>query len=276
MLVNLTDLMQPALTKGYAVPCFNVFGYEDALAVVNAAEARNAGVILAVNLDMTLFMPLDHIIGMLKPLALSASVPVCIHLDHNYDIATVIKAIDAGFTSVMYDGSQLPIAENIAGVTQVVAHAKPMGVSVEAEVGSVPYASGRDHIKSELTDINEALMMLQQAKPDVLAVSVGNVHRLENTFVDIDFTRFNELQAALDVPLVIHGTSGVKNSDIQTLAKGNVCKFNIGTCLRQRFGQSLRQTLADNPGLFDRLTIMQRIIPEVSQEADKMISLLGQ
>jgi fructose-bisphosphate aldolase class II len=276
MLVNLTDLMQPALKNGYAVPCFNVFGYEDALAVVTAAEARNAGVILAVNLDMTLFMPLDHIIGMLKPLAMSAKVPVCLHLDHNYDIPTVIKAIDAGFTSVMYDGSQLPIAENIAGVKEVVAHAKKLGVSVEAEVGSVPYASGRDHIKSELTDINEAIMMLEQAKPDVIAVSVGNVHRLENTFIDIDFTRFNELQAAINVPLVIHGTSGVKTTDIKKLAQGNVCKFNIGTCLRQRFGQSLRNTLAADPHLFDRLTIMKSIIPEVSHEADKMIALLGQ
>jgi len=276
MLVNLTDLMQPALKSGYAVPCFNVFGYEDALAVVNAAQARNAGVILAVNLDMTLFMPLEHIIGMLKPLAQSATVPVCLHLDHNYDIPTVIKAIDAGFTSVMYDGSQLPIAENVAGVKQIVTHAKSKNVSVEAEVGSVPYATGRDHIKAELTNLSEALMMLEQAKPDVLAVSVGNVHRLENTFVDIDFARFNELQAALDVPLVIHGTSGVKTHDIQTLAKGNVCKFNIGTCLRQRFGHTLRKTLDDNPSLFDRLTIMKTIIPEVSDEADKMIRLLGQ
>ena len=276
MLVNLTDLMQPALKNGYAVPCFNVFGYEDALAVVNAAQARNASVILAVNLDMTLFMPLDHIIGMLKPLAQSATVPVCLHLDHNYHIPTVIQAIDAGFTSVMYDGSQLPIAENVAGVKQIVAHAKSKGVSVEAEVGSVPYATGRDHIKSELTDLREALMMIEQAKPDVLAVSVGNVHRLENTFVDIDFIRFNELQAALDVPLVIHGTSGVKTHDIQILAKGNVCKFNIGTCLRQRFGQTLRKTLNDNPSLFDRLTIMKTIIPEVTDEADKMICLLGQ
>ena len=276
MLVNLTDLMQPALKGGYAVPCFNVFGYEDALAVVNAAQARSAGVILAVNLDMTLFMPLEHIIGMLKPLAQSATVPVCLHLDHNYDIPTVIKAIDAGFTSVMYDGSQLPIAENVAGVKQIVTHAKSKNVSVEAEVGSVPYATGRDHIKSELTNLSEALMMLEQAKPDVLAVSVGNVHRLENTFVDIDFARFNELQAALDVPLVIHGTSGVKTHDIQILAKGNVCKFNIGTCLRQRFGHTLRKTLDDNPSLFDRLTIMKTIIPEVSDEADKMIRLLGQ
>ena len=276
MLVNLTDLMQPALKNGYAVPCFNVFGYEDALAVVNAAQARNASVILAVNLDMTLFMPLDHIIGMLKPLAQCATVPVCLHLDHNYDIPTVIKAIDAGFTSVMYDGSQLPIAENVAGVKQIVTHAKSKNVSVEAEVGSVPYATGRDHIKSELTNLSEALMMLEQAKPDVLAVSVGNVHRLENTFVDIDFARFNELQAALDVPLVIHGTSGVKTHDIQILAKGNVCKFNIGTCLRQRFGHTLRKTLDDNPSLFDRLTIMKTIIPEVSDEADKMIRLLGQ
>ena len=105
---------------------------------------------------------------------------------------------------------------------------------------------------------------------------LANIHRLENTFVDIDFTRFEELQTALDVPLVIHGTSGVKGPDIQTLAQANVCKFNIGTCLRQRFGKTLRHTLAADPDVFDRLTIMKTIIPEVSNEANKMIRLLGQ
>lgn len=276
MLANLTDLTGPALKGGYAVACFNVFGYEDARAVVDAAEARNASVILAVNLDMTEFMPLQHITGMLRPLAESAGVPVCIHLDHNYEIDTVKHAIDCGFSSVMYDGSQKPIADNIAGIQAVVEHAHKQGVSVEAEVGSVPYAKGRDHIKSAPTSVAEAVAMVQQGQPDVLAISIGNVHRIEDSYVDIDFENFEALERAVEIPLVIHGTSGIKPEDIRHLARRNVCKFNIGTCLRQRFGSALRATLASDEKLFDRLTIMQKVMPELSDEASQMIELLGQ
>jgi len=276
MLANLTDLTGPAFEGGYAVPCFNIFGYEDARAVVEAAEARNASVILAVNLDMTEFMPFQHIIGMLRPLVESARVPVCIHLDHNYEIDTVKQAIDCGFSSVMYDGSQKPIADNIAGIQIVVDHAHKTGVSVEAEVGSVPYAKGRDHIKSAPTSVVEAIAMVEQGQPDALAISIGNVHRIEDSYVDIDFENFDALETAVEIPLVIHGTSGIKPEDIRRLAQRNVCKFNIGTCLRQRFGDALRATLSSDEKLFDRLTIMKKVMPELSDEASQMIELLGQ
>ena len=276
MLASLNDLIKPALKNGYAVACFNVFGYEDARAVIEAADNRNASVILAVNLDMVEFMPLAHIAGMLIPLAESANVPVCLHLDHNYQLDTVKKAIDTGFTSVMYDCSQMPIAENIAGIQAAVNYAHQYGVSVEAEVGSVSYASGRDHIKSELTDVSEAQLMVAQGRPDVLAVSIGNVHRLEESYVKIDFDRFKELEQNLNVPLVIHGTSGIHPDDIRRLARQSVCKFNIGTRLRQSFGRSLRQCLSSDPALFDRLTIMKQVMPAMSEEAGRMIELLGQ
>ena len=276
MLSNLTDVMRPALKGGYAVACFNVFGYEDARAVVDAAEARKASVILAVNLDMTEFMPLQHITGMLRPLAESASVPVCLHLDHNYEIDTVKQAIDYGFSSVMYDGSQKLIADNIAGIQTVVEYARKQGVSVEAEVGSVPYAKGRDHIKSAPTSVAEAIAMVEQGQPDALAISIGNVHRIEDSYVDIDFDNFDALEQAVKIPLVIHGTSGIKPGDIGKLARRSVCKFNIGTCLRQRFGSALRHTLSSDEKLFDRLTIMKKVMPELSDEASQMIELLGQ
>ncbi|NKB76286.1 MAG: hypothetical protein GKR96_04405 [Gammaproteobacteria bacterium] len=276
MLVNLNDLMLPAITGEFAIPCFNVFGYEDAKAVVMAAEERNAGVILAVNLDMVTFMPMEHIASMLLPLARDAKVPVCLHLDHNYELESVKHAVDCGFSSVMYDCSQKTIEENIGGIQAVVAYARDRNVSVEAEVGSVPYATGRDHIKSALTDVNEALAMEKQGRPDALAISVGNVHRLEKDYVDIDFERFDELESRLSTPLVIHGTSGIKHDDIRALSKRSVCKFNIGTCLRQRFGSGLRSALSEDENLFDRLSIMKKIIPELTDEATKMIELLGQ
>jgi len=166
MISNLKDILLPAREQGYAVACFNVFGFEDSRAVIDAAESRNASVILSINLDMREFMTMDQIIGMLKPMAESTKVPVCLHLDHTYEVDVVKQAIDTGFTSVMFDGSQLPISENISCVRDVVMYAKSKGVSVEAEVGSVPYATGRDHIKSALTEVSEAVAMENEGKPD--------------------------------------------------------------------------------------------------------------
>jgi fructose-bisphosphate aldolase class II len=276
MITNLKDILLPAQDKNYAVACFNVFGYEDARAVVDSAEARNASVILSINLDMRQFMTMEEIVGMLRPMAEKSNAPVCLHLDHTYEVDVVKAAIDAGFTSVMFDGSQLPISENISSIRDVVDYAHPKGVSVEAEVGSVPYASGRDHIKSALTEVADALMMEQQGQPDALAISIGNVHRLESGSVEINLERFNELEKVLSLPLVIHGTSGLEDKDIQMLSLRQVAKFNVGTVLRKSFGNSLRSTLESDPALFDRITIMKKVIPDLKATASKVISLLGQ
>ena len=276
MLANLKDILLPAKEEGYAVACFNVFGFEDSRAVIDAAESRNASVILSINLDMRQFMTMDQIIGMLRPMAESAKVPVCIHLDHTYEVDEVKQAIDCGFNSVMYDGSQLPIAQNIASIKDVVSYAHQKGVSVEAEVGSVPYATGRDHIKSELTDLSEALAMEKDGKPDALAISIGNVHRIESGFVEINVERFNELEKELSIPLVIHGTSGIKDSDIKMLSKRHITKFNVGTVLRKSFGDSLRFTLESDSNLFDRIAIMKKVIPDLQVTASRVIKLLGQ
>ena len=276
MISNLKDILILAQDEGYAVACFNVFGYEDARAVVDAAEARNASVILSINLDMRQFMPMEQIIGMLRPMAENAQVPVCLHLDHTYEIDTVKEAVDTGFNSVMFDGSQLPISENIAAIRDIVSYAHPKGVSVEAEVGSVPYSSGRDQIKSTITEVSEALAMEEQGQPDALAISIGNVHRLESGSVAIDLVRYNELEKALSLPLVIHGTSGLEDKDIQMLALRQVAKFNVGTILRKSFGNSLRTTLESDPDFFDRITIMQKVIPDLRATATQVIHLLGQ
>ena len=276
MISNLKDILIPAQDEGYAIACFNVFGYEDARAVVEAAEARNASVILSINLDMRQFMTMEQIIGMLRPMAEKAKVPVCLHLDHTYEMDIVKQAVDSGFTSVMFDGSQLSISENIASIRDIVSYAHPKGVSVEAEVGSVPYATGRDHIKSAITEVSEALAMEEQGQPDALAISIGNVHRLESGSVAIDLDRFNKLEKALSLPLVIHGTSGLEDKDIQMLALRQVAKFNVGTILRKSFGNSLRTTLESNPDLFDRITIMQKVIPDLRATATQVIHLLGQ
>jgi len=275
MLVNLAKILAPAVDGGYSVACFNVFGWEDARAVADAATELRAPVILAVNLDFRRFMPTEAICVMLRSLAERAPIPICVHLDHTYDIPEVLRAVDLGFSSVMYDGSQLKLEENIAGARRVAKYAHAAGCSVEAEIGSVPYAEGRAHIKSELTDVSDAIRFAQESDIDAMAVSVGNVHRLKEPGARIDYGRLAQIQASVKVPLVIHGTSGLFDEDIVRLTRTRVAKFNIGTVLRQAFGRGLRETLARHPDCFDRLDIMRDAMPTVSREAMRMIHLLG-
>ena len=275
MLVNLAEILEPAVEGGYGVASFNVFGWEDAVAVLRAAEETGAPVILAASLDFTRVMPVKLIAPMLRHLAETASVPVCTHLDHCYEVDAVRAAVDAGFSSVMFDGSQLPLDENIAGTRLVRDHAHAAGCSVEAEVGSVPYATGRDHIRSEATRPEDAARLATEAQPDALAVSVGNIHRLKAPGAIIDFERLAEIERVVPVPLVIHGTSGIHDADLAALARMRVAKFNIGTVLRQAFGAGLRDALASDPDLFDRTEIMRQAMPPVTAAATRMIRLLG-
>jgi fructose-bisphosphate aldolase, class II len=275
MLVNLARILAPAAQGRYSVACFNVFGWEDAKAVVGAAARLGAPVILAASLDFRKSMPVEVICLMLRTLAEHAPVPVCVHLDHTYDISELERAVDLGFTSVMYDGSQLSLEENIAGARRVVGYAHAAGCSVEAEIGSVPYAEGRPHIKSELTEVSDAVRFAGETGIDAMAVAIGNVHRLQEPGALIDFGRLERIASAVKVPLVIHGTSGIHESDIERLARAQIAKFNIGTVLRKAFGRGLRLALDHDPSRFDRLEIMAEAARTVGDEAARMIALLG-
>ena len=275
MLATLNDLLPAAADGHYALPCFNVFGSEEVVAILAAAEEAQRGVILACNKDMADHMGVVGFAGMVRGLAEAATVPVCVHLDHCYEEERIHAALHAGFSSVMFDGSQLPLADNIARTAAIVRLARGFGASVEGEVGSVPYTEGRDHIKSELTDPLEALAFAEQSGVDAMAISVGNVHRLTEAVSTIDFDLVQRIAACTALPLVIHGTSGIREADIQRLKTMRVAKFNIGTTMRMTFNQSLRQSLADTPERFDRLQLMQPVVSALQAEARRMIDLLG-
>lgn len=275
MLVTLRELLAPAVKGAYAVPCFNVFGPEESLAIVAAAQALGCGVILACNKEMADLMGVAGFVGLVHHAAHSASVPVCIHLDHCDDEDRIAQALDAGFTSVMYDGSQRPLAENIARTARVVARVQTYGASVEGEVGSVPYAEGRDHIKRELTAVHEAQAFARDSGVDAMAISVGNVHRLREPLAVIDHERLAQIEAVTSLPLVIHGTTGITESDLRLLKATRVAKFNIATAMRQVFGRRLRQVLAEQPELFDRLTMMRPVRQALQLEAERWLRLFG-
>lgn len=271
MLVSLKQLLPEAAEDHYAIPCFNVFGLEDAIAVVQAAEQCQKPVILAINKDIVDFAGVETLAAMLRPLAEQSSQAVCLHLDHCYERETVFAAMDAGFSSVMFDGSQLPLADNISRTAEVSQRAQRYQISVEGEIGSVPYSEGRDHIRSELTQVSDAIAFARDSGVDAMAISVGNVHRLQSQSVAIDFPRVKAIAEAVEVPLVIHGTTGIPIEDISKLCQHRVSKFNIGTALRMAFGRALRDTLQQEPALFDRLTIMRACMPAVQAQASTWI-----
>jgi fructose-bisphosphate aldolase class II len=276
MLVTLNDILPDAANSHYSIPCCNVFGYEEGRAIVEAAETLQKPVILAANKDMVDFMGIEALAKMLLSLANNSSAKVCVHLDHTYEEEIVFQAIHNGFSSVMFDGSQLPLDQNIQRTRQVVQVAHAMGVSVEGEIGSVAYNEGRDHIKSISTIPEEAAAYASESGLDAMAVAVGNVHRLTTPDSVIDYPRLASIAEVVgDIPLVIHGTTGIKEADILKLKQTRVAKFNIGTSLRMVMGENLRRLMNEEPEKFDKLYFMKKAMPFVQEEAERIIRLLA-
>ena len=272
MIATLTQVLTPCLTDGTAVAGLVVLGWEDARAYVLAAEAEGRPIILQAGPGCRAHTPLPILGAMFRTLAEGASVPVVAHLDHGEGLAACAQAIDCGFTSVMYDGSALPFLENLARTAEVVAMAHAQGVSVEGELGYVGYHGGAASLG---TDPAQVAQFHAETGVDALAVSIGNSHLMTTTGATIDWPRLRAIQAAAPtLPLVLHGGSGLDPALRRRLARETtVCKFNIGTELRQAFGAALRQALTD-PARFDRNQILSDTIAPVTLAARRAIASL--
>jgi fructose-bisphosphate aldolase class II len=272
-LATLTEVLQPALKHGYAVGGLVVLGWEDARAYVAAAEAEGAPVILQAGPGCRAHTPLPVLGAMFRNLGEAASVPVVAHLDHGYTVEECGEAIDSGFTSVMFDGSRKPLAENIDLTAQIVAMAHAAGVSCEGEIGFVGYSDGENSLG---TDPEEAAQFARQTGVDAMAISVGNVHLQQNHDADLDRERIAAIETVTDVPLVIHGGSGVPPKIREDLARHTaICKFNIGTQLRMAFGQALRESLESQKDQFDRVKLLEPTEGPVQNAAQAAIRSVG-
>lgn len=261
---SLTDVLIPAREKGYGVAGLVVLGWEDACAFVEAAEELSAPVILQAGPGCRSHTPISVLGPMFRSLAEQAAVPVVCHIDHATTVGECQAGIDHGFSSVMIDGSRLSLAENIALTSAVTDIAHRYGISVEAEIGFVGYDNGAI---SRPTQPEEAAALVGQARPDALAVSVGNVHLQTSAESMIDRPALAAIEAVVDIPLVLHGSSGINYADRRWLAaETSVCKFNVGTELRQTFGAALRQVLDKDPSLFDRNQILSAVKPALVEQ----------
>jgi len=269
----LADVLGPALAEGYAVPGLVCLGWEDSRAYVAAAEAERAPVILQAGPGCRDHTPLSILAAMFGHLADEASVPVVLHLDHGYSLEECRQAIDLGFTSVMYDGSRKLLDQNIEETAEITALAHAAGVSCEGEIGFVGYADG-EH--SAGTDPDEAARFARETGVDAMAISIGNVHLQQDQVAHLDRAALAAIEALTDLPLVIHGGSGVSVEQRRELAaKSAICKFNIGTELRQAFGHALRAVLDADPKRFDRLAILKDTEADIETAACAVMQALG-
>ena len=272
-LATLAQVLQPALQGGYAVAGLVCLGWEDMRAYVAAAEAERAPVILQAGPGCRAHTPLPILAAMFRHLAKAASVPVVAHLDHGYTLEECRAALDLGFTSVMVDGSSLPLQANIDLTARVAEMAHAAGASCEGEIGYVGYAGGAT---SRGTDPAEAARFAQETGIDAMAISVGNVHLQTTAGGGLDLDQLNAIETVTRVPLVIHGGSGIGLAERAALAAGSrIVKFNIGTELRMAFGRALRESLSLDPDQFDRIAILRATEAPVAEATRAVIRSLG-
>ncbi|MEZ8007499.1 MAG: class II fructose-bisphosphate aldolase [Amylibacter sp.] len=272
-LVTLEQVLQPAMKDNYAVAGLVTLGWEDMRAFVTAADAEGCPVILQAGPSCRAHTPLPVLGKMFQYLANSVSVPVVAHLDHGYTLDECREAIDNGFTSVMFDGSRNSLAKNIDETAMIAEMAHIAGVSCEGEIGFVGYSQGE---KSAGTDPQEAAKFACETGVDAMAISVGNVHLQQDKEGGLDTGRIKEIETLTNVPLVIHGGSGVPVTQRTQLAtQSNVCKFNIGTELRMAFGEAMRNAVNCDSSRFDRVTILKETHEPMVMATRRVLSAFG-
>ena len=272
-IATLTDVIDPAVRDGYAVPGLVCLGWEDMRAYALAAQAERAPVILQAGPSCREHTPLPVLGKMMLYLADSVDVPVVVHLDHGYTRDECAEALDSGFTSLMFDGSRMPLADNIAETRAIADMAHAAGISCEGEIGFVGYSGGA---ASNGTDPQDAAIFARDSGVDAMAISVGNVHLQQDREGGLDEDRIRAIEAVTQVPLVIHGGSGVPNAQRAALAAGSrIAKFNIGTELRMAFGAALRDAVNRDPARFDRVQILKETHDPVMTAARAVIRGMG-
>jgi len=271
-LVTVAELTKAAAEGGYAVGAFNLNNMEILQAVIAAAEEERSPVILQASQGGLKYAGIDYIVAMARVAAENASVPVALNLDHGTSFEQAMVCIRKGFSAVMIDGSQLPFEENIALVKRVVDVARAAGVSVEAELGKIG-GTEDDIVVSDqdatMTDPDEAAEFVERAQPDLLAVAIGTAHGVYKGEPRIDFKRLEEIKKRVDIPLVLHGASGVPDEAIRKACQLGISKINIDTELRVAFTQAVRNVLEAAPDEIDPRKIlgpareaMQKVVQE--------------
>lgn len=272
---NSGKLVLSAKSLGSAVGAFNVILLEHAEALVSGAEIAKLPVILQISENCIKYHKV------LKPISVAtiaiaedASVPVSVHLDHAESEDLVKEALDLGYDSVMFDGSKLSYADNVAASARMAVRCKSYGATLEVEIGEV---GGKDgvHAPGIRTNPHEAKAFAEATGTDLLAVAVGSSHAMTTRDATLDFDLIQEITKTVGVPLVLHGSSGVSDSDLQKAVKAGMSKINISTHLNNVFTHEIREALGVNPKLVDPRKYIAPGRDAVASEVARLLTLLG-
>ncbi|MFC9504112.1 ketose-bisphosphate aldolase [Streptomyces sp. NPDC057002] len=251
------ELVTRAAEACSAVASFNVITLEHVEAVIAGAESVHAPVVLQVSENAVKFRG-GHLLPLARAAAAEAeraAVPVALHLDHVQSDALLYQAAEAGFSSVMYDAARLPYAQNLATTRAAVDWAHAQGLWIEAELGQIGGKNGRPpldaHAPGARTDPDEARAFVADSGVDALAVAIGSAHAMTTRTATLDHALLKRLSATLDVPLVLHGSSGVPDDELTAAVVGGIAKVNIGTALNIALTGAVRDFLAEHPEAVD-------------------------
>ena len=274
-LVTTRELVKAAQARGVATAALNVVHLETAEALAQAAERAGHPVILQISQNCADY----H--GGLAPIGLAtleiarrSSAPIAVHLDHAERVSLVDEAVTLGFSSVMYDGGTLPYDENVEITARVAEKCRAAGVFVEAELGEVGGKDGA-HAPGVRTDPDEARAFVEATGVDALAVAVGSSHAMNERTASLDLELIERLRAAVPVPLVLHGSSGVPDEVISQAIVAGMRKINVSTHLVGFFTRAVRETLAAQPNVVDSRKYVGAGRAAVVPEAARLISLFA-
>jgi fructose-bisphosphate aldolase, class II len=281
-LINMKDLLAHAKENKYAVGAFNVTNIDLIDHILDAAVESNSPVILQLAEMHFRYLNLEDIAPALISAARNVSIPVCVHLDHGKSLKTMVRAIRAGFTSIMYDGSEHPLEENARNTREVVRIAHSVDVSVEGELGNVGgEAVGVEaavaHSASEdlFTRVEDARYFVNETGLDTLAISIGNVHGLYEGEPRLDFDRLKAIKDTVDIPLVLHGGSGISDDDFRKAAGMGICKINFYTGISQAAVQRVHKFIEEHPGSISYPDLAKMAMDEVKKVVMDRMAAFG-
>ena len=276
MLVNMKDMLNKARDEHYGVAFFNAVNIEMARAVIETAEELGAPVIVGTAEVLLPAMDLAHVAKYLIPMAKEASVPVAVHYDHGLTSERCMEALRLGFTSIMYDCSTLGYEENLARVEEMARICHGMGATIEGELGHVGDNAGSGKLENPsdyYTDPDLALDFVQRTGIDALAVAVGNAHGDYAFPPKLDFDRIEAISQKTGIPLVLHGGSGLSDSDFKTAVKLGISKINIFTDIDKAGKRGIEKGLS--AGAKTMMELMPYETDEMKKVVREKISLFG-
>ncbi|OGF30727.1 hypothetical protein A3H09_00425 [Candidatus Falkowbacteria bacterium RIFCSPLOWO2_12_FULL_45_13] len=279
MLVHIKDIVNKAEQGGYAIGAFNVTNLESVLGVAQAAVKANSPAIIQVSESAIRYMglkPITHIVSTVAK-NVAAKVPIALHLDHGSSFDSVFECINSGFTSVHIDASSLPLDENINLTKQVVKVAHAKHVWVQGEVGAMIGGHGNTNNflkKIPLADLDEVIKFVHETKVDTIAAAVGTAHGVYRN-EDIILSLLKAIKKSVNLPFVLHGGSGVLNSQMKKAIREGVNIINIGTDLKVAFCQSLIKVCLENKNETDPRNLLKPTIKAIEKVAVEKMKLFG-